>query len=64
MQEFFQQHFIAVVGLLALAVVLTVFIFRKRLFERGYRKGEAANPGKVKRQNPPDEWSESRRHTH
>ncbi|HEY0939124.1 MAG TPA: hypothetical protein VGE08_03410 [Steroidobacter sp.] len=59
MQEFFQQHLAAVVILIALALALTVFVFRKRLFERGYRKGEAANPGKVKAQNPPDEWSKS-----
>jgi hypothetical protein len=59
MQEFFQQHLVAVIILIALAIALTVFVFRKRLFERGYRKGEAANPGKVKAQNPPDEWSRS-----
>lgn len=59
MQEFFQQHLVAVVILLALAIALTIFVFRKRLFERGYRKGEAANPGKVKAQNRPDEWSRS-----
>lgn len=57
MQEFFQQYFGAVVVLIVLAVALTIFVFRKRLFERGYRKGEAANPGKVKAQNRPDEWS-------
>jgi hypothetical protein len=59
MQEFFQQNFVAVVILIALAIALTIFVFRKRLFERGYRKGEAANPGKVKAQNPPDDWSRS-----
>lgn len=59
MQEFFQQHFVAVVILIALALALTIFVFRKRLFERGYRKGEAADPRKVKEQNPPDEWSRS-----
>lgn len=59
MQEFFQQYFVWVVGLLALAIVLTIFVFRKRLFERGYRKGVAANPGEVKKQNRPDEWSRS-----
>ena len=57
MQEFFQQSFGWVVCLIALAVVLTLFVFRKRLFERGYRKGVAANPGKVKDQNRPDQWS-------
>ncbi|HEY5754849.1 MAG TPA: LPXTG cell wall anchor domain-containing protein [Steroidobacter sp.] len=59
MQDFFQQHFIAVAGLIALAIALTIFVFRKRKFERGYRKGEAANPQKVKEQNRPDEWSRS-----
>lgn len=59
MQDFFQQHFAWMVGLLALAVVLTIFVFRKRKFERGYRKGEAADPQRVKDQNRPDEWSRS-----
>ena len=59
MQEFFQQHLAAVVILIALAIALTIFVFRKRLFERGYRKGEAANPQRVKQQNKPDEWSRS-----
>lgn len=57
MQEFFQQYFGWVVSLIALAVALTVFVFRKRLFERGPRKGVAADPGKVKQQNRPDQWS-------
>ena len=59
MQEFFQQYFAAVLVLIALVIALTIFVFRKRLFERGYRKGEAANPQKVKQQNRPDEWSRS-----
>jgi len=59
MQGFFQQYFSWVVALIALAVVLTIFVFRKRLFERGYRKGVAANPGEVKQQNRPDDWSRS-----
>jgi uncharacterized membrane protein len=59
MQDFFQQHLVAVVILIALAIALTVLVFRKRLFERGYRKGEAANPQRVKDQNRPDEWSRS-----
>ena len=59
MQDFFQQHFAVVVGLIALAVALTIFVFRKRKFERGYRKGEAANPQRVKEQNRPDDWSRS-----
>lgn len=59
MQEFFAQYFGAVLLLIALAIVLTIFVFRKRLFDRGYRKGVAAKPGKVKRQNPPDDLSQS-----
>jgi len=59
MQEFFQQYFGAVLVLIVLAIALTMFVFRKRLFERGPRKGEAANPRKVKDENRPDEWSRS-----
>ena len=59
MQEFFQQHFFWAVMLIVLAIALTIFVFRKRLFERGYRKGEAANPQRVKDENRPDEWSRS-----
>lgn len=60
MQEFFQQYFGAVLILIALAIALTIFVFRKRLFERGYRKGTAARPDEVKRDNPPDQWSKNR----
>ena len=59
MQEFFQQYLAAVVVLIVLVVALTIFVFRKRLFDRGYRKGVAANEQKVKQQNRPDEWSSS-----
>ena len=59
MQEFFQQYFAAVLVLIALVIALTIFVFRKRLFERGPRKGIAANPQQVKRENQPDEWSRS-----
>lgn len=59
MQEFFQQSFGIVLLLIALAIALTIFVFRKRLFERGYRKGVAANPREVKEQNRPDDWSRS-----
>jgi hypothetical protein len=54
MKEFFGQYLGIMLALIALAVVLTVVVFRKRLFERGYYKGEAQNPRKVKRENPPD----------
>jgi hypothetical protein len=59
MQQFFGDYFWAVVGLIVLALVLTAFVFRRRLFERGYRKGLPAHPGKIRRQNKPDEWSRS-----
>lgn len=60
MRAFFGQYFGAVLILLGLALVLTFFVFRKRWFERGYRKGEAKNPRQVKRENPPDRVSQSR----
>jgi hypothetical protein len=59
MQEFFQQYFGPVLGLIALAIALTIVVFRKRKFDRGYRKGVAANEQQVKRENRPDEWSRS-----
>jgi hypothetical protein len=59
MRDFFGQYFGAVLVLLALALILTVVVFRKRWFDRGYRKGEAADPKQVKRDNPPDDWSRS-----
>ena len=58
-QTFFGQYFGPVLLLIALAIGLTIFVFRNRLFERGYRKGKAADPVQVKRENPPDEWSKS-----
>jgi hypothetical protein len=59
MQELFTQSFGIVLLLIAAAIVLTIVVFRRRKFERGYRKGEAANPEEVKRENPPDKWSRS-----
>jgi hypothetical protein len=55
MRALFSQYFGVVLGLVGLALVLTVVVFRKRWFERGPRKGTAADPSKVKRENPPDE---------
>jgi hypothetical protein len=62
MRAFFGQYFGAVLILLGLALVLTAIVFRKRWFERGTvpRKGEPANVPKIKRDNPPDEWSSNR----
>jgi hypothetical protein len=59
LQEFFSQYFGPVLLLIGLALALTIYVFRRRRFDRGYRKGTAANPGAVKRENPPDEWSRS-----
>ena len=56
---FFGEYLVPLLVLIALAVVLTVYIFRRRKFDRGYRKGSAANPREVRRQNPPDDWSRS-----
>ncbi len=40
---------------IALAVFLTVrTLGRRRNLDRGYEKGTAANPQRVKRENPPD----------
>jgi len=53
------SHFWPLLALIVAALVLTVVVFRRRLFERGYRKGEAKDPGTVKHENPPDQWSRS-----
>jgi hypothetical protein len=60
MRDFFAQYLVGILGLIVLAIALTIFVFRKRLFERGYRKGSAAHPEKVKHENPPDQWSKSK----
>ena len=59
MRDFYSQFLAAGLVLIALALVLTLVVFRKRWFERGYRKGEAKDPSEVKRENPPDKWSRS-----
>lgn len=59
MPEFFSQYFRVILVLIALAIALTIFVFRRRLFERGPRKGSAANPEKVRKQNRPDQWSKN-----
>jgi hypothetical protein len=60
MQDFFSQYFVPVLVLIALAIGLTMYVFRRRRFDRGYRKGTAADPRQVRRENPPDEWSRTR----
>ena len=53
------SHFWPVLALIAAALVLTIWVFRRRKFDPGYRKGEAKKPDEVRRDNPPDEWSRS-----
>jgi hypothetical protein len=48
------ELFWLVIGLVLLALALTIFVFRRRLFDRGYRVGKVANPAEVRRENPPD----------
>jgi hypothetical protein len=59
MRAFFAQYFGVVLILVGLALVLTAVVFRKRWFERGPQKGKAADPAKVKRENPPEDWRRS-----
>ena len=54
---FFGEYLVPLLVLIAVALALTIYIFRRRKFDRGYRKGTAADPREVRRQNPPDEWS-------
>lgn len=60
MQEFFGQYIIPILVLIAVATGLTLYLFRRRRFDRGYRKGTAADPRQVRRENPPDQWSRTR----
>ncbi|PZN35382.1 MAG: hypothetical protein DIU71_00050 [Proteobacteria bacterium] len=61
MQELWTtEYLVPVLILIGVTVALTVFIFRRRLFDRGYRKGAAKDPEQVRRDNPPDEWSKSK----
>jgi hypothetical protein len=48
-----------IVCLIALALVLTFAVFHWRKFDEGYEKGEAKDPERVARENPPDEWRKS-----
>ena len=53
------ENFWVIVCLIALAVILTFAVFHWKKFDDGYEKGEAADPERVARDNPPDEWSKS-----
>lgn len=58
MNGFLQEHlgwvaFVGIALLLALGLTMSVF-WRNRGVDRGFQKGQAANPERVRRQNPPD----------
>ena len=57
MDDFYSLFTKIGLALIVLAVVLTIVVFRKRWFERGPRPARPADPAKIKRENPPDEWS-------
>ena len=59
MLDLFGQYFVPVLVLIAVAIGITLYLFRRRRFDRGYRKGSAADPRQVRRENPPDQWSQS-----
>jgi hypothetical protein len=49
------EYFWWIAALAVIALVWTVITFRnRRNFQSGPMKGEAINPRKVRRQNPPD----------
>jgi hypothetical protein len=57
--ELFSDNLWLIVGLIGVAIALTFAVFHWRKFDEGYEKGEAADPDRVARDNPPDEWSKS-----
>jgi hypothetical protein len=60
MGDFYSSFTKVGLALIVLALVLTIIVFRKRWFDRGPRQGKPADPDKIKRENPPDEWSRNR----
>ncbi len=48
------EYLTPILILIALAAVLTLVVFRRRFFDKGYRKGKAADPERVRSENPPD----------
>ena len=60
LSEPFSDYLMIVLFLIGLAILLTFVVFHwRRFFDQGYEKGEAADPDRVHRDNPPDEWAES-----
>lgn len=55
LQSWMAEYFWWIVVLALIAIGWTVYIFsRRKDFDDGPKKGVARNPGKVRRQNPPD----------
>lgn len=59
LSEIFPENLWLIVSLIGLAIALTFAVFHFRKFDEGYEKGEAADPERVARDNPPDEWCKS-----
>ena len=57
--ELFSNHLWFVICMIGLAIALTYVVFHWRKFDEGYEKGDAVDPGQVRKDNPPDEWSKS-----
>jgi hypothetical protein len=57
--DLFSDNLWFIVSLIGLAVALTAFVFYRRQFDEGFEKGDAADPERVHRDNPPDAWSKS-----
>lgn len=57
--DVFSDHLWLIVCLIGLALGLTFAVFHWRKFDEGYEKGDAADPERIARENPPDEWSKS-----
>lgn len=57
--ELFANHFWFAICLIGLAAALTYGIFHWSKFDEGYEQGEPADPERIAKDNPPDEWSRS-----
>ncbi|MET0659772.1 MAG: hypothetical protein ABW110_16610 [Steroidobacteraceae bacterium] len=53
--ENISQYLVPLIILIIIAAVLTFLVFKRRALSKdGLQKGTAANPGQVRRENPPD----------
>jgi hypothetical protein len=57
--ELFADRLWFILAMIALAVTLTALAFHYRWFDEGFEQGEAADPDRIHKDNPPDEWSKS-----